>query len=376
MVRHVASWLGRLLCGAALLSVTVVSATEPVVVAQTEMQQRLPTEALCRTPQPLALQGYVAIGGIEQWVSIRSKDCRQPIILFLHGGPANPISPYAAQIYAGWEQEFTLVQWDQRASGRTWLRNAPKPGEPLTLAQMAADGLALTHYLQQVLGPRPVILMGSSWGSALGVQMVQQQPQAFAAYIGSSQLLNGAANELASYQAVLAMAERTHDSAALQQLRDMGPPPFARPHGKLRRLSRAYEAKLADAAPAIWWQGAAEYQLQQHAEAYEAAEDYSFIQYMGFDVTTGKTGVGIYQQLDLPRTATQFQLPVYFVQGEVDLVTVPALVQRYVAAIRAPHKELVMVPRAGHSPNQASVAAEWAILKRIKQQLPTTEPAR
>lgn len=345
------------------LSVLTVSAAQP------DMQQSLPTRALCRDAQPIALQGYVPIGGIEQWLSIRSADCRQPIILFLHGGPANPISPFAAQIYAGWEQEFTLVQWDQRASGRTWLRNQPQPGERLTMAQMVADGLAVTRYLQRVLGPRPVILMGSSWGSALGVSMVQQQPSAFVAFIGSSQLLSGAGNELASYQAVLHYAKAHNDQQALAQLAQMGPPPFAKPHGKLRRLSRAYEAQLTTPAPKTWWQGAAEYDLARFASDYEAAEDYSFVQYMGFDINTGKTGVGIYQQLDLPRSATKFALPVYFVQGAQDLVTVPALVQAYVQSIEAPHKELIMVQGAGHSPNAASIAAEFALLQRIKQQL-------
>lgn len=372
MNRLTASWLNRQLSAAVLLCASVFAGSASVVAAMPDMQQRLPTRALCQQSQSLALQGYAAIGGIEQWLSIRSNDCRQPIILFLHGGPANPISPFAAQIYAGWEREFTLVQWDQRASGRTWLRNQPQPNERLTMSQMVADGLAVTNYLQQVLGPRPVILMGSSWGAALGVQMVQQQPQAFAAYIGSSQLLSGAGNELASYQAVLQYAKAQQDKPAIAQLTEMGPPPFAQPHGKLRRLSRAYEAQMATPAPKQWWQGAAEYALERFAGDYEAAEDYSFVQYMGFDVETGKTGQGIYQQLDLPRTATTFKLPMYFVQGEVDLVTVPALVQAYVKAIHAPHKELIMVPQAGHSPNQASIDAEWAVLQRIKLQLSNT----
>ena len=237
----------------------------------------------CAAAAPLRQQGYVSVGGIEQWISLNSNDCTLPVILFLHGGPANPISPFADAIYAGWEQQFTLVQWDQRASGKTWLRNQPAAGERLTLAQMTHDGLALVQYLQQILGNRPLILMGSSWGSALGIKMVQQQPDWFAAYVGSSQLVSGPQNSQASYQAVLKLATTAQDQVALAQLSKLGPPPYAKPNGILRRLSRQYEAKMATPAPAHWWQAAPAFELEQHSPAYEAAEEYSFLQFMGFD---------------------------------------------------------------------------------------------
>ncbi len=323
----------------------------------------------CAAAAPLRQQGYVRIGGIEQWISLNSSDCTFPVILFLHGGPANPISPFADAIYAGWEQQFTLVQWDQRVSGKTWLRNQPAAGERLTLAQMTQDGLALVQYLQQILGNRPLILMGSSWGSALGIKMVQQQPDWFAAYVGSSQLVSGPQNSLASYQAVLKLATAAQDQVALAQLSKLGPPPFAKPNGILRRLSRQYEAKMATPAPAHWWQAAPAFELEKHAPAYEAAEEYSFLQFMGFDPATGQTTSGMYHDIELQRDATVLKLPVYFIQGEADLVTVPAVTAAYVNAIQAPHKELIMVPKAGHGPNAASITAEWQLLQRIRAKL-------
>lgn len=325
--------------------------------------------AQCKIPAAMRQQGYVRLGGIEQWVSINSSDCTFPVILFLHGGPANPISPFADAIYAGWEQQFTLVQWDQRASGKTWLRNQPAAGERLTLAQMTQDGLELVQYLQQILGTRPLILMGSSWGSALGVKMVQQQPQWFAAYVGSSQLVSGLQNQQASYQAVLTLATAAEDQAALAQLSKMGPPPYARPGGMLRRLTRQYEAKMATPAPAHWWQASPAFALEKQAPAYEAAEDYSFLQFMGFDLETGQTNTGMFHDIELQRDATVLKLPVYFIQGEADLVTVPAVTRAYFNAIRAPHKELIMVAKAGHGPNAQSIAAEWQLVQRIRAQL-------
>src|SRR5687768_3270356 len=35
---------------------------------------------------------FLAIGGIEQWVTVHGEDCANPVVLFLHGGPGNTLS--------------------------------------------------------------------------------------------------------------------------------------------------------------------------------------------------------------------------------------------------------------------------------------------
>ena len=311
---------------------------------------------LCQKQQPVDFAGYIDIGGIPQWLQIRGNNCQFPIILFLHGGPANPMSPYADAIFKGWEQQFTLVQWDQRASGKTWLKTPATANSQLTLAQMAEDGLALTRILKTNFANAPVILSGSSWGSALGVAMVQREPQLFAAYVGSAQLVSGTENSKATYQQLLTLVSAANDTENLALLRKLGAPPYAKPNGILRRMTRQYEAKQAEAAPAHWWQPAKSAhwwqpanpaEMEANAQAFEAAEEYSFLQYTGFDVNTGKTGHGMMHDIEFLQNATEFKLPVYFIQGEADLVTVPALTKAYVDKIKAPHKQLLMVKAAG-----------------------------
>jgi pimeloyl-ACP methyl ester carboxylesterase len=55
---------------------------------------------------------FVPIGSIEQWITIKGTDRSNPVVLFLHGGPGDAWSPYADAMFAGWENDFTLVQWD------------------------------------------------------------------------------------------------------------------------------------------------------------------------------------------------------------------------------------------------------------------------
>ena len=68
-------------------------------------------------------------------------------------------------------------------------------------------------------------------------------------------------------------------------------------------------------------------------------------------------------RLGLYKRGTDFQLPGYMVQGTQDLVTTPEVSQRYFNAIQAPVKKFVLVPRAGHDPNEPLVEAEAKLLR-------------
>ena len=63
------------------------------------------------------------IGGIRQWVFVRGQDRRNPILLFVHGGPASPMAPVAWTFQRPLEEYFTGVYYDQRAAGKTYAAN-------------------------------------------------------------------------------------------------------------------------------------------------------------------------------------------------------------------------------------------------------------
>lgn len=333
----------------------------PTVLAETvksEIEGDSSAERCVTGGEPLDEQTYVPINGIDHWVTLRGDRCDNPVILFLHGGPANPISPYADAIYGDWSQDFTLVQWDQRGSGKTFIRNPPDEDSVLTIEQMADDGIALTQYLRKRLRQDKLILMGSSWGSALGVQIVKTRPELFHAYIGTAQIVSQSANQTASYEATLALARAAQDAPTIEALEGIGSPPWTNPRnfGVLRRASRAYEARTSTATPAEWWVPAASYEMEASATQYEAAEEYSFLQFVGFN------NDGMYSKIDFPSMGIDFDVPVFLIQGEQDLVTLPTVSKDYFDRIRAPSKGYFTVPQAGHSPNLASVAMERKVL--------------
>jgi pimeloyl-ACP methyl ester carboxylesterase len=318
-----------------------------------------PQAPVCASPQQsVNEEGFVHINGIEHWITMHGASCANPVILIAHGGPGNPLSIYDKGPYLDWEKDYTIVHWDQRGAGMTYGRNKPSEGDRLTVEQLRDDGLAVAAHVRQRLGKRKLILMGSSWGSVLGVHMAKADPDQFCAYLGTAQVV-GYRQNTDGYAKVSALARAAGDQETLEKLEALGPPPWTNPRnfGIQRRAMRKYEAMRTDPMPAAWRELGSLYATAQAREDYEGGEDYSFLQFVGL------RGDGMFSTIDLPRLGTHFRLPVYLVQGTEDLLTTPEATQRYYDAIQAPAKKLVPVPRAGHDPNLPMVEAQARLLR-------------
>ncbi len=134
---------------------------------------------------PLNEQGFVRIGGIDQWIAIQGPGGASPVILYLHGGPAEAQSPFLKE-FAPWEQDFTVVNWDQRGSGKTFGRNGPSTPD-MTPERMAEDAIEVAEHVCRQLGKSRLVLVGQSWGALLGLMAVKRRPGLFHAFVGTGQ---------------------------------------------------------------------------------------------------------------------------------------------------------------------------------------------
>ena len=320
--------------------------------------------AACTPGQKVNDKGMVQIGGIKQWITVSGKNCANPVVLMLHGGPGNPLTPYAKVLYGSWEKDFTIVQWDQRGAGMTYGANKPADDEPLTLELMRDDGIAVAEYITQKYGKRKIGLVGASWSSILGVYMIKARPELFEAYIGAAQMVSYKENPIATYNKLLAITRKANDTESLNKLEALGIPPWTDPHnfGIMRRVIRKYENLVVEPAPKAWWTLAPEYATPEALANYEGGEDYSYLQFVGLK------GDGMFSHVDLPKLGPSFKVPFYLLQGEEDLLTTPDVAKRYFDSITAPQKEFILLPRVGHDPNPTLVAAQFKLLKEHVQQ--------
>jgi pimeloyl-ACP methyl ester carboxylesterase len=335
-----------------LVAVVVLSLAYPA------LPQNAATRALpVRTPEGVKEEMFVRIGGIDQWVTIKGDDRNNPVVLFLHGGPGDALSPFADAVYAGWEKNFTLVQWDQRGAGRTYGKSGPSIEPTMTVERMTDDGIEVAQFLAKHLNKKKIIIYGGSWGSILGIYMAHARPDLFYAYVGDAQLVNTRKNESASYARVLEMARTAGDQQAITALTTIGPPPWdsLKKWPVFAKARRAYQSKLVTAPPAPEKLNPAYASPEEQAQ-YEAADDFSFEHFWGLKMS------GPMEHVDLPALGTDFAIPIFILQGEEDLTALPELAKAYFDSIKAPRKQFYLVPGTGHEPSATELDMTLKVL--------------
>lgn len=176
------------------------------------------------TPNGIERSDTIRIGGIEQFVSIRGFDRRNPILLVIHGGPGFPTAPVAWWATRGLEEYFTVVHWDQRGAGKTHLINDPEL-VALTMKpeRFVDDTEEIVAWLRSEMGKDKVFVLGTSWGSYIGLEFARRRPEWLHAYIGMGQAVNSPESERRGYASALAAARKAGNAKAIAELESIAP---------------------------------------------------------------------------------------------------------------------------------------------------------
>jgi len=280
---------------------------------------------------------YVSIGGIEQYLEIGGDAPGHPILLFLHGGPGGTSLP-AAETWRAWEDHFTVVHWDQRGASRTFLKNGVEGCGPLTADRMVADGIEVAKFLIMHLGKPNVLLVGHSWGSALGILMLRRQPELFSAFVGTGQFINWRKADNYRYANVLKLAQQTENSDALEAMHQIGPPPYLE-RSKFRVLLEwAEELADGDGDPVLPFFPKKPTNL--------TPEDFPAMD-QGMRYTREQLFSEL-SNLDIPSLGHEFTVPMFCFQGTEDPSTPCELAEQYFKTVEAPHKDFVRFEGCHH----------------------------
>ena len=285
----------------------------------------------------------VTIGGIKQWIQVRGNDRDNPIILYLHGGPGSAMTPAGHAFQTGWEEDFTMVHWDQRGAGRTHRTNGSASTDGVTLDRMVEDAHEVTLYLRKRFGKDRIFLLGHSWGSYLGIRLIKQYPELFHAYVGTGQAVDFQEGLELSRQAALSLAREQDNAEGVRELEALGPPPYSA--DELGILG-PWMTKLSGGFYRETW-----LVIKSHLIA--PGESLNDIRYR-FDRSRRPEGikrlVEALMKEKLNDLGYGFEVPVFFFLGRHDYFTPSALAEAYLNAIKAPLEELVWFEKSGHAP--------------------------
>jgi proline iminopeptidase len=298
------------------------------------------------TKDGIEQQELVTIGGVKQWISIRARHQDAPVLLVLHGGPGFTLSPVSYYYMRDWEEFFTVVQWDQRASGKSYRPEDEQALAPtLTIERMVRDTEEMIELLRKRFKHDRVVLLAHSFGTIVGVKLAERRPDLLHAYVGMGQFIDFMRGETLGYQTTLAAARAENNAEAIEQLEALAPfPDPDRPHRNLENLptERRWLAQYGGyyRAGGVGHHDAVAGMSPTHDAADLAARQRAH----NFIVETMWPSL---QALHLNET-TRFQVPIIILQGRHDLGTPSALVDEWHASIEAPHKKLVWFEDASH----------------------------
>lgn len=279
---------------------------------------------------------YVQINGTKQWIHIYGKDRQNPVLLYLHGGPGSATSDVDYAFTRKWADVYTVVTWDQRNCGKSY---SPEQNDTkLTYELLMDDGRQITEFILSYLSKEKLTVLGHSWGSIYGANLVLEYPQYYNCFIGTGQLVDAVENEEAFVQQATLWADG--DAEALRLIGKLTPNAMTRDHIAARNqlMDRYGYGRLA---------GGTDYNVTvtKFFNPHYSAADW-------FCRRDMKIYLDFLQSEEFAKFSlkgrTDYQVPYYNINGDRDYQTNYQLAEAYFHQVNAPYKQLFLMENMTH----------------------------
>ncbi|MHA4870669.1 alpha/beta fold hydrolase [Duganella sp. PWIR1] len=285
------------------------------------------------------------IGGIDQWIYTRGQDRKNPVLLFVHGGPASPSAPTMWLYQRPLEEYFTVVNYDQRGAGRTYLDNDVEAVRPtLRIGRFVDDAVEIAQAISKRYGKRKVILVGHSWGTVVGMRAVLAHPELFHAYVGIGQVISMLDNEKVSFDFAMAQARKENNAKAIKELESIAPYPGNTPITRERIViertwAQNYGGLAAYRSDFSYYFNAPLLSPEYDDKAVQAIDQGSLL--------TLDSVLKEWLEVDFKPVA-KFPVPVVMFMGRHDYTTPSEPTAAWLAKVKAPYKRAVWFENSSH----------------------------
>jgi pimeloyl-ACP methyl ester carboxylesterase len=284
--------------------------------------------------------GFVRIGGIDQWVSVRGDDRRNPVVLELHGGPGASNHVFLPRTRE-WERHFTIVRWDMRGAGATFARGGPDGQGEFTLERLERDAVEVAEHVRARLGAERLVLVANSFGTVVGLRLARSRPDLFAAYVGTDQNIVDGGRELSAREALLARLEKAgmrKELAAVAAIGAGGSAPTPAQWSRYNKLvvtsdPLTYDTMKTVVVRSLWF-----------SPLHTLRGLRSYLKGMTFSERIAPGAAAVDERAE----GTDFAIPFFVFQGARDVLTPPEPARRFFDDVTAPVKDFALIEDASH----------------------------
>lgn len=272
----------------------------------------------------------IAINGCPQKILVQSNDMNKPVLLYLHGGPGSSAMIFSHLYSEKLKDNFIFVNWDQR--GTAFSYHEGMDTIKISEDQIRDDALELTKYLLKTFHKQKIYLVGHSFGSVIGLQLVANHPEYFYAYIGVGQVINFNKSVVITFKWLHEKLENVNDTIGLKRIEKSKFPyiDLVIKYGGHHRLSLNIDS-LKKTSP---------YYFDGYLELLEKGKTFS--QY--------HVGKSPNPKAAFNKSIDTINVPLYFFEGVNDhvIACAPELVVEYCKNVKAPKKEIIWFQNSAH----------------------------
>lgn len=281
---------------------------------------------------------YIEVNGTKQWLNIYGEDVNNPVLLYLHGGPGSATSHIDYAFTRKWADVYTVVTWDQRNCGKSYATE--QNDIALTRELFLTDGREVTEFILEYLSKEKITLLGHSWGSIYGANLVLEYPEYYECFIGTGQLVDSLKNEKAFKQEAEIWA--VGDEETLKLVNQLTPDKLTMEHIAARNtIMQKYG-----------------YDMMVNGSDYNLLTtilfnpNYSITDWINYL----KTDMSVYLEFFASEEFASFslenrvnyQVPFYNINGDKDYQTNYKLAQEYFESVNAPYKQMYLMENMTH----------------------------
>lgn len=301
----------------------------------------------------------VEINGTKHEIMIRGQDKSNPILIFVHGGPGCSEIPYATKYQDLLEKDFTIVQYDQRGSGKSY--HFFEDYSNISSQLLVSDLLAMTDYISERFGKKQVLLVGHSFGTYIALQAANKAPEKYRAYIGIGQM----SNTIQSEKDIL--------KYCIEQAKNVGNENDVKMLGKL--TSKIEKGEILTPRDYVRKYGGTSRLINDnydYIEGFLFHPEYNLLDTIRYFLGIRAThDVLITESIKKPLTKiiTSIKIPCYFIMGKYDYMTSSESAKSYFNSLLADEKEFISYSNSAHYPQfeEKDKFARWLKDKFAKE---------
>jgi len=291
----------------------------------------------------------IKLGNVNQWIFIRGTDQKNPVLIFLHGGPGAPLMGMSSSRISDAEliKHFTVIHWDQRGAGKSYSLDIPV--NSMTFDRLVEDCNELIDYVRDRFNAQKVFIVGHSGGSIIGLKTVHKYPEKIHAYVGVGQIIDDLEQQKISYNFIIDEAEKSGNVKIQNSIEAIGPPPF----DSLEKFTKKdmFVSRFGGV-----YHGKSTLQMWAIGLSFITSPEYSLLEGInnltmkGYKFTM-KAMWEEYKYINLTEEIRSIKVPVYFFEGKYDMATPIVPVEKFYNGLDAEKgKYFIIFENSGHLP--------------------------